>query len=139
VDTAIAQMVAEELDVEFDRINVVMGDTELTCNQGGASGSTAIFLGGVALRNAAAEARQVLLELAAAGYDVTIEELEVGNGVINLRGSDKRITYGELIGNRYFHHELEWNNQYGNSLTINGRAVPKHHSAHRIVGMSYPQ
>ena len=54
VDTAIAQMVAEELDVEFDRINVVMGDTELTCNQGGASGSTAIFLGGVALRNAAA-------------------------------------------------------------------------------------
>src|SRR5215218_3788090 len=37
VDTAIAQMVAEELDVPFDRVSVVMGDTAFTCNQGGAS------------------------------------------------------------------------------------------------------
>jgi CO/xanthine dehydrogenase Mo-binding subunit len=40
VDVAIAQMVAEELDVAFERVTVVMGDTAYTCNQGGASGST---------------------------------------------------------------------------------------------------
>ena len=64
VDVAIGQMVAEELDVAFERVEVVMGDTQLTCNQGGASGSTGIQFGGVALRNAAAEARRLLVERA---------------------------------------------------------------------------
>src|SRR6202047_5267942 len=66
VDVAIAQIVAEELDVPFERGSVVMGDTQWTVNQGGASGSTGVQKGGIALRNAAAEARRVLLELAAA-------------------------------------------------------------------------
>src|SRR5882672_7197849 len=39
VDIAIAQIVADELDVAVDKVDVVMGDTALTCNQGGASGS----------------------------------------------------------------------------------------------------
>src|SRR6185503_3726061 len=46
VDVAIAQIVAEELDVAFDKVKVVMGDTDLTCNQGGASRSTGIQRGG---------------------------------------------------------------------------------------------
>jgi len=64
VDVAIAQIVAEELDVPFERVNVVMGDTSWTVNQGGASGSTGIQKGGIPLRNAAAEARRVLVALA---------------------------------------------------------------------------
>ena len=56
VDVAIAQMVAEELDVAFERVNVVMGDTAYTCNQGGASGSTGVQRGGMTLRKTAAEA-----------------------------------------------------------------------------------
>jgi CO/xanthine dehydrogenase Mo-binding subunit len=71
VDVAIAQMVAEELDVAFERVDVVMGDTALTCNQGGASGSTGIQFGGIALRNAAAEARRLLLEGASQRLSVT--------------------------------------------------------------------
>src|SRR2546422_5491310 len=62
VDVAIAQIVADELDVAFDRVVVVMGDTAFTCNQGGASGSTGVQRGGVTLRYAAAEARRILLE-----------------------------------------------------------------------------
>jgi len=58
VDVAIAQIVAEELDVPLSRVSVVMGDTALTVNQGGASGSTGVQKGGIALRNAAAEARR---------------------------------------------------------------------------------
>ena len=58
VDVAIAQIVAEELDVAFARVSVVMGDTALTVTQGGASGSTGVQKGGIALRNAAAEARR---------------------------------------------------------------------------------
>ena len=64
VDVAIAQIVAEELDVPLARVEVVMGDTALTVNQGGASGSTGVQKGGIALRNAAAEARRVLVEMA---------------------------------------------------------------------------
>ena len=60
VDVAIRQIVAEELDLPFERVKLVMGDTALTVNQGGASGQTAIQRGAVPLRNAAAEARRLL-------------------------------------------------------------------------------
>src|SRR5258707_853555 len=77
VDVAIAQIVAEELDVPLARVGVVMGDTALTVNQGGASGSTGVQKGGIALRNAAAEARRVLLELASAQLRVPADRLAV--------------------------------------------------------------
>src|SRR5258706_10797644 len=54
LDIAIAQIVADELDVAVDKVDVVMGDTALTCNQGGASGSTGIQTGARPLRSAAA-------------------------------------------------------------------------------------
>src|SRR5437016_3932533 len=60
---AMSQMVAEELDVPVDRINVVEGDTALTPNQGGTGGSTGIPQGAVELRRAAATARQALSKL----------------------------------------------------------------------------
>src|SRR5688572_16017742 len=62
LDVAIAQIVADELDVNVERVNVYMGDTRSSCNQGGASGSTGIFQGARPLRNAAAEARRILVE-----------------------------------------------------------------------------
>src|SRR3954470_15986739 len=55
LDVAIAQIVADELDVAFERVEVVMGDSGTSCNQGGASGSTGISQGARPLRNAAAE------------------------------------------------------------------------------------
>ena len=62
---AIGQIVAEELDVPFKAVKVIMGDTATSVNQGGASGSTGIQLGGKQMRMAAAEARRVLVEMAA--------------------------------------------------------------------------
>src|SRR6266702_4439933 len=50
LDIAIAQIVADELDVDVAKVDVVMGDTALTCNQGGASGSTGIQTGARPLR-----------------------------------------------------------------------------------------
>src|SRR5258708_25378085 len=63
---AIGQMVAEELDVPFNAVTVIMGDTATSVNQGGASGSTGIQFGGKQMRAAAAEARRVLVEMASA-------------------------------------------------------------------------
>src|SRR5204862_1195849 len=86
VDVAIGQIVAEELDVAFERVNVVMGDTAYTCNQGGASGSIGIQMGGQALRNAAAEARRILVERASQKLGVPASQLVVENGVVMLPG-----------------------------------------------------
>src|SRR3989442_14122371 len=63
---AIGQMVAEELDVPFKAVTVIMGDTATSANQGGASGSTGIQMGGKQMRMGAAEARRVLVGMAAA-------------------------------------------------------------------------
>jgi CO/xanthine dehydrogenase Mo-binding subunit len=140
VDVAIGQIVAEELDVAFAKVKVVMGDTALTCNQGGASGSTGIQWGGKALRNAAAEARRVLVEMGAKKLGVPAESLTVENGVVMVPGyALQRVSYGELIGGRHFHHKLEWNKRYGNPLEVSGPGKPKPPSEHKVVGKSFPQ
>jgi nicotinate dehydrogenase subunit B len=140
VDVAIAQIVADELDVAFDRVVVVMGDTAFTCNQGGASGSTGVQRGGATLRYAAAEARRILLERAAERLSVEVAQLTVRDGVVSVAGDPRRrASYGELINGQHFHHKLEWNKQYGNPLLAKGLARPKTASEYRIVGTSIPQ
>jgi nicotinate dehydrogenase subunit B len=140
VDVAIGQIVAEELDVPFERVQVVMGDTASSCNQGGASGSTGIQRGGVTLRFAAAEARRLLLERGAAKLGVPAGQVGVKDGVVFVLGDpQRRVSYGELIGDQHFHHKLEWNKQYGNTLLARGQAEPKKASEYTIVGRSIPQ
>ena len=63
--TAYGQIVAEELDVPFDAVKVVMGDTGVTPNQGKSTATDGIRQGAPPLRNAAAQARATLLGLAA--------------------------------------------------------------------------
>jgi len=135
---AIAQIVAEELDVPFKAVTVYMGDTATSVNQGGASGSTGIQLGGKQMRMAAAEARRVLVEMAASKLGVPADQLIVTDGVVKTiapRGAmPKSVTYADLIGGKYFNVQLEWNKQYGNGLYAPGKAKPKDPKDHKIVG-----
>jgi nicotinate dehydrogenase subunit B len=62
--TALKQMMADELDVAYEKTRVVMGDTLRTVDQGGMSFSTSVVMAGAAVRNASAEGRRVLLEMA---------------------------------------------------------------------------
>jgi nicotinate dehydrogenase subunit B len=97
--TAIGQIVAEELDVRFERVSVFMGDTETSVNQGGASGSTGIQDGGKQMRMAAAEARRVLVELAAEKLGLPADQLTVTDGVVYaVSDAAKKISYAELVG-----------------------------------------
>jgi nicotinate dehydrogenase subunit B len=137
VDVAIGQIVAEELDVAFARVKVVMGDTATSVNQGGASGSTGIQRGGIALRNAAAEARRLLVEMAAAKFGVAAETLSVSDGIVG--DGTRTVTYGELIGGRYFNHALTWNGKLGNDLVATGEAKPKPPASYKVVGQSFPR
>jgi len=135
VFVAIGQMVAEELDVPFRAVKVIMGDTATSVNQGGASGSTGIQLGGKQMRVAAAEARRVLVEMAAQKLNLPADQLTVTDGVVHAKSdATKKASYAELIGGRYFNVQLDWNKQYGNPLYAPGKALPKKPSEYKIVG-----
>jgi nicotinate dehydrogenase subunit B len=132
---AIGQIVAEELDVPFKAVKVYMGDTATSVNQGGASGSTGIQFGGKQMRMAAAEARRVLVEMAAAKLGTPADQLIVVNGTVSAAfNRDKKTTYAELIGGKYFNVQLDWNKKYGNPLYAPGKAQPKDPKTHKIVG-----
>ena len=132
---SIGQMVAEELDVPFERVAVFMADTRTSVNQGGASGSTGIQRGGVQMRAAAAEARRVLVDMASQKLGLAAEALTVTDGVVHARGdAGTKASYAELIGGRYFNVSLAWNKQIGNNLYAPGKAKPKDFKDHRIVG-----
>ncbi len=137
---AIGQMVAEELDVPFKAVTVIMGDTASSVNQGGASGSTGIQRGGRQLRMAAAEARRVLVEMAAAKLALPPDALTVTDGVIHAKAeASKKVSYAELIGGRYFNVELNWNKELDNGLYAPGKAQPKDWKEHKIVGQPIPR
>jgi nicotinate dehydrogenase subunit B len=132
---AIGQIVAEELDVSFKSVKVFMADTATSVNQGGASGSTGIQLGGKQMRVAAAEARRVLVEMAAASLSIPADRLAVSDGVVSaIDDKTKSISYAQLIGGQYFNVQLDWNKQYGNALYAPGKAQPKDPSEHKVVG-----
>jgi nicotinate dehydrogenase subunit B len=129
------KMIAEELDLRPDRVSMVQGHTDQTINMGGASGSTGIWKGGAALRSAAAEARRVLIEMAAEKLGVPAERLAVADGVTSdTSDAGRKVSYGELVGGRYFDVELEWNQMLGNDLIIKGKAKPKPPSEYKIIG-----
>ena len=128
VKTALAQIVAEELDVPFESVRMVMGDTDLTPNEGFTAGSMTIQSTGTALRAAAAEARRALLELASDRLDAAVNELTVENGTIRIANHpDRSITYAEIMGGRRF------------NLQVTGQAPVKPPEAYRIVGVSVPR
>ena len=128
VKTALAQIVAEELDVPFERVQMVMGDTARTPDEGYTAGSTTIQFGGFALRQASAEARRALLEMASDRLDAALDELVVRDGVIAVSHHPSRtITYAELMGGKRFNR------------TITGQAPVKRPEEYRVVGQPVPR
>ncbi|MGZ5446305.1 MAG: molybdopterin cofactor-binding domain-containing protein [Thermoanaerobaculia bacterium] len=98
INTSLSQMAAEELGVSLDAITIVMGDTDLVPYDQGTWGSLTTRFFGPAVRAAAAEARTVLMKLAAEKLGVPREQLSVANGVVSAGG--KKVTYGELAAGK---------------------------------------
>ena len=138
LDLAYAQIVADELDVALDTVHVTLGDTRLSPNQGGGSGSTGLRMGAKPLRNAAAEARRVLVESAATKLSVAADALTVENGRVFVKADPARgVTYADLVGGKNFSTPLTWNNNVGNTLDAVGQAKPKDPSQYKIVGKGF--
>src|SRR3954451_7618403 len=105
IRTALGQIVAEELDVSFARVVVVLGDTSRVPNQGPTIASETIQITAVPLRKAAAQARHFLLARAAEKLELAVGDLTIEDGLI--RGRDNRsVSYGELIAGETIRLEL---------------------------------
>ena len=100
--TSLLQISAEELDLDMSQVSTVRLDTDLTPNQGGTYSSSSIARGSPAIRTAAAEARQALLQMASKKLDAPVESMTVSKGVVSTRFGGKTVTYGELIGDTHF-------------------------------------
>jgi nicotinate dehydrogenase subunit B len=95
--TSLAQMLAEELDVQVSRVKMVMGDTLLCPYDAGTWGSLTTRFFGPPMRAAAAEARAILLEMASERLEVTVDRLSVEDGLISdITDRAKNVSYAEL-------------------------------------------
>jgi len=95
--TSLAQMLADEMDVPLESVDMIMGDTSVCPWDMGTFGSMSTRFFGPPLRAAGAEARAVLLELAAEQLKVPQERLEVKNGIVSDKSDKtKQVSYGQL-------------------------------------------
>jgi nicotinate dehydrogenase subunit B len=95
--TSLAQMAAEDLGVRLDAIEMVMGDSERCPWDMGTFGSLTTRMFGPALRTAAAEARQVLLQLGSEKLGVPKDQLVAMDGIVSVKGAPgRKVSYGEL-------------------------------------------
>jgi nicotinate dehydrogenase subunit B len=107
--TALAQLAADELDVSFDSVDMVMGDTDLCPWDMGTFGSLTIRRFGPVLRGAAAEARAVLLQMSADYLQLpSVENLHVKDGVVTCtKDEHKSVSYAKLVEGKRIERHLE--------------------------------
>jgi CO/xanthine dehydrogenase Mo-binding subunit len=127
IKTVIAQIAAEELDVSLDRIRVVLADTERTPDEGYTAGSNSTQGSGGAVRQAAAEARAILMGMAAAQLDAPVARLQVEDGMVMDPATESQVSYWELMGGRRF------------AQAATGQALPKSPQSYRVVGAPVPR
>jgi CO/xanthine dehydrogenase Mo-binding subunit len=142
VDTALTQIVAEELDLSPSRVKFVLGDTAATTDQGGVGGSTSVSLGSRPLRNVAATARATLVQLASQRLGVPSDRLDVHDGVVSVKGdANKRVTYAELASSNLdvAAGDVLKVSGAGFALNVEGSAKPKDPSTYTVVGTSVPR
>jgi CO/xanthine dehydrogenase Mo-binding subunit len=120
--TALAQIAAEELDVALGRIDVITADTALTPDEGYTAGSQTIEYSGTALRLAGAEARHILLELAAQKLGVPVERLSVTDGIVSAKDHAALTSYWDLVKPGLLQRDAT------------GAVKPKPPAGHTIVG-----
>ena len=126
--TALAQIVAEELDVSLDAVSIRMGDTAATVDQRGTGSSNGITDGGSALRLAAAQARAFLLARAAERLAVPAAQLEVHSGVVReIAPATRQISYARLLDGARF------------DLALDPKATLKDPARYKLVGQPEPR
>ncbi|UVK49573.1 molybdopterin-dependent oxidoreductase (plasmid) [Mesorhizobium sp. AR07] len=129
IRTALAQIVAEELDVPFERVRMVLGSTSAAPDQGATIASETIQVTAMPLRAAAATARAYLIKLAAPRLGISAEELIIEDGVVKPADREENlfVSFGDLIAGANTH------------LAIDPHAPLKPAAQYRIVGRPQPR
>src|SRR5499426_1463227 len=139
IETALAQIAAEELDVSLRKIKLDMGDTSKTIDQATTSGSRTIERAGPQVRQAAAAARKELLRLASEKLGAPANQLTVREGVVSVTGNpSKRVSYGQLIGGKRFNVTIQAEGK-GNDLKLAQDVKAKDPKDYQIVGKPVPR
>lgn len=126
VVTSLGQMLADEIDVPLESVDMVMGDTDLCPWDMGTFGSMSTRFFGPALRTAGAEARMVLLELGSERLKTPVEYLATEDGyVYDKRNKTNRVAYAELAKGKRIERRPT------------GKAVVKKPSEFKIIGKSF--
>ena len=127
--TALAQMAADELDVAFERIEMVMGDTATTPDQWITGANLTIAQGGGELRRACATARAALLTRASTKLGAPAGDLTISNGMVRVKSDASRsASYSELM-----------QSASGFDLKVDPKAPLKSAADYRVVGQSIPR
>ncbi len=127
IQTALAQIAAEELDVSFARVRVANVDTASSPNEAYTNGSRSIEVSGAAVRAAAAEVRAILIGLAADELAVDSKKIGVRNGVFTVDGRCSTLVFEDVVKDRSL------------SRHATGSAPLKRRDDYRIVGKSLPR
>jgi nicotinate dehydrogenase subunit B len=106
IRTALAQIIAEELDVAFPQVTMVLGDTDKTPDQGATIASATIQVTAIPLRQAAAQAAHALRQLAATQLGAPVETLTTREGVISTPDG-RQITYATLLQRQHIRLPLQ--------------------------------
>ncbi len=134
---ALAQMLAEELEVSYNSVSVVLGDTRLCPWDGGTNGSRSVKYFGPALRAAGAEAREVLIQMAAEQLQVPRDRLTVKDGVVSDRtNAAKKISYGALAKGKTIERHLEQKPalKAPAAFTVCGKSLPRVDAPEKVTG-----
>ncbi|MGJ7518970.1 molybdopterin cofactor-binding domain-containing protein [Variovorax sp. LT1P1] len=128
IQTALMQIVAEELDLGMPCVRVMLGDTARVPNQGGTIASASIQIHAQPLRLAAAQARAWLLERAAERLGALVTSLEVRHGIVRVAEDVARqVTYAQLVAGQR------------TVLTLANDTALKHPADYRVVGTRQPR
>jgi nicotinate dehydrogenase subunit B len=124
--TSLAQIMADEIEVPFEKVKMVMGDTDLCPWDGGTNGSQTIRSFSPRMRVAAAEAKTVLIQLGSDWLHVPVSQLEVKDGIISdIKNSKSKVSYGELAKGKKIEKHLD------------GKPELKDYTKFKFVGKPY--
>ncbi len=135
--TSLAQMLAEELDVSLDMVDMVMGDTLLCPWDGGTFGSRSTKYFGPPLRQAAAEARAILIRLAAESLGVSESDLAVDNGAVKVKAApNRKVSYAQLARGKVIERHMENKPAIKpySAHTISGRPIDRMDGGPKVTG-----
>jgi CO/xanthine dehydrogenase Mo-binding subunit/aerobic-type carbon monoxide dehydrogenase small subunit (CoxS/CutS family) len=136
IKTAIAMIGAEELDLSLDRIRIITADTEVSPNEGVTASSLSMETSGNAVRHAAAEARQILLNMAGQELNVPPDHLVVQDGTIKDPSSGKSTSYWNLMGGKPFQTKVMGEGWIKSPETYRlwGRSLPRLDLLDKVTG-----